>query len=65
MQDYNIPPTPGEIRPLIDGCPECVTTYNRPVSVIRLPDLDSPTSAVAAYHCPDCGHVWQTSWSLR
>lgn len=41
----------------VDGCPECVTTYNQPTWQER-----DPNGCRAFYECVTCHHTWATEW---
>lgn len=46
-------------HPLIDGCPNCVGTYNRP----KYTEVKG-TSVIAWYRCDDCRWSWRCWWAL-
>lgn len=43
----------------LDGCPDCVSTYETPRDVA--PTADG-TGFYAGYLCAECGYAWITSW---
>lgn len=45
----------------LDGCPECLTRDNRPLTTADSGGKQVP-GVIATYFCNDCGHTWWTSW---
>ena len=41
----------------IDGCPECVTSYQTPLGI-----QPAPHGFLADYVCTNCRHQWTTAW---
>ncbi len=48
-----------EASALVDHCPTCNWSPNKPVAVID----DGRGGRVAAYRCGDCGHDWLCWWA--
>lgn len=45
----------------VDGCPNCIGTYLRPVSLTS----ETGDGVTASYHHHRCGTRWRTGWAKR
>lgn len=50
-------------RPL-DGCHACFTVARMVTVAPHTVRMDGPSSLLALYRCPECGHRWRCWWHL-
>lgn len=52
---------PGDpYEPYVDGCPNCVSTYNRPLTVAA--EAGRRDAVRCQYRCPRCLWSWSTGY---
>lgn len=63
MSAASLPPRqPGQAQyePYVDGCPNCVNAYNRPLSIAEEPGR--PDAVRCQYRCAVCLWSWRTGY---